>query len=57
LKIVFLTRVAPVDMALWDDTRIVPCDSQLYMGNTMHMEYIQEQLHATIGLEVYLDLR
>jgi len=26
LTIVFLTRI---DMVLWDDTRIVPCDSQL----------------------------
>ena len=28
--IVFLTRIATVDMVLWDDTRIVPCDSQLW---------------------------
>ena len=28
--IVFLTRTATVDMVLWDDTRIVPCDSQLW---------------------------
>ena len=34
----FLTRIAAVEMALWDDTRIVPCDSQLAMGNTVHME-------------------
>jgi len=27
LTIVFLTRIATVDMVLWDDTRIVPCDS------------------------------
>ena len=38
--IVLLTRIATVDMALWDDTRIVPCDSQLW----------------AIGLGVYLDL-
>ena len=24
------TRVATIDMALWDDTRIVPCDNQLW---------------------------
>jgi len=30
LIIVFLTRITPVDMFLWDDTRIVPCDSQLW---------------------------
>jgi len=30
LTIVFLTRIATVDMVLWDDTRIVPCDSQLW---------------------------
>jgi len=29
LTIVFLTRIATVDMVLWDDTRMVPCDSQL----------------------------
>jgi len=30
LTIVFLTRIATVDVVLWDDTRIVPCDSQLW---------------------------
>jgi len=25
-----LTRIATVDMVLWDDTRIVPCGSQLW---------------------------
>ena len=30
LTIVFLTRIATVDMVSWDDTRIVPCDSQQY---------------------------
>jgi len=30
LTFVFLTRIATVDMVLWDDTRIVPCDSQLW---------------------------
>jgi len=30
LTIVFLIRIATVDMVLWDDTRIVPCDSQLW---------------------------
>jgi len=25
-------------MVLWDDTRIVPCDTQLYIHNTAHME-------------------
>jgi len=30
LTIVFLTRIATVDMVLWDDTRIVPCDCQLW---------------------------
>jgi len=30
LTIVFLTRIATVDMALWDDTRLVPCDSHLW---------------------------
>jgi len=28
--IIFFTRVATVDMFLWEDTRIVPCDSQLW---------------------------
>jgi len=28
LTIVFLTRIATVGVVLWDDTRIVPCDSQ-----------------------------
>ena len=37
LTIVFLTRIATVDMVLWDDTRIVPSDSPT-MGNTVHME-------------------
>ena len=31
LTIVFLTRFATVDVVLWDDTRIVPCDSQLWV--------------------------
>jgi len=30
LTTAFLTRIATVDMVLWDDTRIVPCDSQLW---------------------------
>jgi len=30
LRIVFLTRIATVDMVLWDDARVVPCDSQLW---------------------------
>jgi len=30
LAIVFLTRIATVEMVLWDDTRIVPCDSKLW---------------------------
>jgi len=30
LTIVFLPRIVTVDMVLWDDTRIVPCDSQLW---------------------------
>jgi len=30
LTIVFLTRIATVDMVLWDDARIVPRDSQLW---------------------------
>ena len=30
LTSVFLTRTATVDVALWDDTRIVTCDSQLW---------------------------
>jgi len=31
LTIVFLTRIAlTIDMVLWDDTRVVPCDSQLW---------------------------
>jgi len=29
LTIVFLTRIETVGMGLWDDTGIVPCDSQL----------------------------
>jgi len=33
LTIVLLTRIATADMVLWDDTRMVPCDS-----NTVHME-------------------
>ena len=32
--IIFFTRVAAVDMLLWEDTRIVPC----VMGNTVNME-------------------
>ena len=31
LTIVLLTRFATVDVVLWDDTRIVPCDSQLWV--------------------------
>ena len=30
MTIVLLTRIATVDMVLWDDTRIVPSDSQLW---------------------------
>jgi len=29
LTIIFFTRVATVDIVLWEDTRIVPRDSQL----------------------------
>jgi len=30
LTSVFLIRIATVYMGLWDDTRVVPCDSQLW---------------------------
>jgi len=30
LTIIFFTRAATVDMVLWEDTRIVPHDSQLW---------------------------
>ena len=30
LTVVFLTRIATFDMVLWDHTRIVPCDNQLW---------------------------
>jgi len=30
LAITFFTRVATVYMLLWNDTRIVPCDSQVW---------------------------
>jgi len=38
LTILFLTRIATVDMVLWDDTRVVQCscDSMLYMDNTLN---------------------
>jgi len=38
LTIVFLTRIATVGMVVWDDTRILPCDSQLWAILTVHME-------------------
>ena len=31
---VFLSRITTVDMVLWDGTRMVPCDSQLW-GNSV----------------------
>jgi len=39
------TRIATVDVVIWDDTRTVPCDSHL------------EQLNMLQGLGVYLDVR
>jgi len=49
LTIVFLTRIATVDMVLWDDTslRIVPCDSQQYIAYGVA---VQEQLNMLQGL-------
>jgi len=38
LTIIFFTRVATVDMVLWEDTRIVPHDSQLWAMHAVHME-------------------
>ena len=38
LTIIFFTRVATVDMVLWEDTRIVPRDSQLWAIYTVCME-------------------
>ena len=45
--IVFLTRIATVDMVLWDDTRIVPCDSQLWEIQCTQSSYRNLQLNAT----------
>ena len=37
MTIIFFTRVATVDMVLWEDTRIVPRDIQLSYGqNSVH---------------------
>jgi len=39
LTVAFLTRIATVDMVLWNDTRIAPCsDNQPVLGNTVRME-------------------
>jgi len=55
LTIVFLTRIATVDMVLWDDTRIVPCDSQLWAIRCTRSSYRNNWM--LLGLGVYLDLR
>ena len=40
LTIVFPTRIETVEMLLWDDTRIFPCDSQLWA-----IQWLQEKLN------------
>jgi len=55
LTVVFLTRIATVDMVLWDDTRIVPCDSQLWAIKCTWSSYRNNWM--LLGLGVYLDLR
>ena len=49
LTIVFLTKIATV----WDDTRIVPCDSQLWEIQCTWSSYRNNWM--LLGLEVYLD--
>jgi len=56
LTIVFLTRIATVDMVLWDDTRIVPSDSQLWAIQCTWSSYRNNQI-CYKGREVYLDVR
>ena len=55
LTSVFLTRTATVDMALWDGTRIVPFDSQLWAIQCTWSSYRNNWM--LLGLGVYLDLR
>jgi len=51
--IVFLPRIAAVDMVLWDDTRMLPCDSQLWAIQCTWSSYRNNWI-CYKGWEVYL---
>ena len=51
LTIVFLTRIATVDMVLWDDTRIVTASYGQYTWSSYRNNLM------LLELGVYLDLR
>jgi len=56
LTIIFFTRVATVDMVLWEDTRIVPCDSQLWAIQCAWSSYRNNRI-CYKGWEDCLDIR
>jgi len=53
LTIIFFTRVATVDMVLWEDTRIVPCDSQLWAILCTWSSYRNNQICYTSAGKIF----
>jgi len=56
LTIIFFTRAATVDMVLWEDTRIVPRDSQLWAIQCALSSYRNNRI-CYKGWEDCLDIR
>ena len=56
LTIIFFTRVATVDMVLWEDTRVVPRDSQLWAMQCTWSSYRNNRI-CYKGWEDFLDIR
>ena len=54
LTIIFFTRVATVDMVLWEDTRIFPCDSQLWAIQCTWSSYRNNRICYTSAGKIFL---
>ena len=52
--ILFFTRVATVNMVLWEDTRIVPCDSQLWAIPCTWSSYRNNRICYTSAGKIFL---
>jgi len=57
LIVVFLTRIATADIVLWDDTMILPCDSQLWAIQCTWSSYRNNVKCCRDWEFTYLDVR